>query len=384
MSHTRPRQIDSLTGVRGFASLWVLFHHLPSVQGVGAVWPAWFLTFSDKGWLGVDLFFILSGFVISLVHQAEFSQFSPNRIKRFLLLRLARVYPAHLVTTAILIPIYLAAHILFQYVSPKDAFAWSKLALSLLLIHGWGLPDSEGWNLPSWSVSSEWFAYLFFPFASPLIVRFRSILSATLGVFSIMAVLYFLAFTLGGGTKFILPWKYALVRVTSEFAIGCLLFNIFQLVHPSTSADRAAMISLLGVCLLPFLAPALIFDGLYLFLFSGLLLGLSLGIGPITTLFASTPMVYLGKVSYSLYLIHGIVLMVANQIVKRALPHPTSGQTWIVIAVALALSILLADLIFRWVEDPCRKRFKVWMDRQAPVAQPATQLTNSPSLSPRP
>lgn len=115
-----------------------------------------------------------------------------------------------------------------------------------------------------------------------------------------------------------------------------------------------------------------------------MLLGLSLGIGPITTLFASTPMVYLGKVSYSLYLIHGIVLMVANQIVKRALPHPTSGQTWIVIAVALALSILLADLIFRWVEDPCRKRFKVWMDRQAPVAQPATQLTNSPSLSPRP
>lgn len=373
MSHSRVRQIDSLTGIRGFASLWVFFHHLPSVQGVAAVWPAWFRTFTERGWLGVDLFFILSGFVISLVHQAEFSQFSPHQMKRFLFLRLARVYPAHLVTTAILIPIYLAAHILFQYVSPNDAFAWSKLALSLLLIHGWGLVNSEGWNLPSWSVSSEWFAYLIFPFATPWIVRLRSVVSAALAIFSILALLYFLAFTLNDGTKFMLAWKYSLVRITSEFTIGCLLFNIFQSLRPSAAADRGAMLFLLGICLLPFIAPHYIFDGIYLFLFSGFLLALSLGIGPITNLFGSTLMVYLGKVSYSLYLIHGTVLMVANQIVKRTMANPTPFQTLVLMVATLALSLLLADLIFRWVEDPCRKRVKVWLDRQTlRAAQPVT------------
>lgn len=156
------QNIGALTGIRGFAALWVVLHH--ALSAYPFLSNHFIITnFLQKGWLGVDLFFILSGFVISFVHQYEFTTLRFYRFKIFLLLRLSRIYPAHLIMLLSLIPIVCIAQFLFHYHSPIDQFSLSKFFYSLFVLNGWGFSASDGWNVPSWSVSSEWFAYLCFP-----------------------------------------------------------------------------------------------------------------------------------------------------------------------------------------------------------------------------
>ena len=159
------RQIKALTVLRGFAALWVLLHHIVNQYPLKGALPDWVEYVAMKGWLGVDLFFILSGFVISYVHQNDFREgITPAGWKRFMVLRFSRVYPVHVALTVALIPIYLIASNFFHYQSPADAFTLSKLFYSLSLTNGLGIPNSIGWNSPSWSVGSEAFVYLLFPF----------------------------------------------------------------------------------------------------------------------------------------------------------------------------------------------------------------------------
>src|SRR3977135_1159967 len=88
-------KIDSLTGLRGIAALWVaLYHGVGALPIEGAI-PAVVRNIVGCGWLAVDLFFVLSGYVISYVHQRDFVRVTPSEYLRFLKLRIARIYPAH-------------------------------------------------------------------------------------------------------------------------------------------------------------------------------------------------------------------------------------------------------------------------------------------------
>mgnify|MGYP000455462384 CR=1 FL=1 len=159
--------LSALTGIRGLAASWVLIHHLLGQYPIQDNMPVWIEVFANNGWLGVDLFFILSGFVMSYIHQEDFhNKLTYSSYKRFLILRFARVYPVHCFITLSLIPIYLSAHYLFGYTSPINSFSLEKLLYALTLTNGVGFADSTGWNLPSWSVGSECFAYLMFPLAT--------------------------------------------------------------------------------------------------------------------------------------------------------------------------------------------------------------------------
>jgi peptidoglycan/LPS O-acetylase OafA/YrhL len=122
------------------------------------------------GWLAVDLFFILSGFIMMHVHGEEFRSFSMERARRFLALRFIRIYPAHAIVLLLHVPLYFVAVALGMHLN-QDAFSTRAFVLSAFMLNGWGFPGSEGWNVPSWSVSSEWFAYLMFPVLALLVWR---------------------------------------------------------------------------------------------------------------------------------------------------------------------------------------------------------------------
>ena len=141
-----------------------------------------------------------------------------------------RIYPVHLVTTLALVPIFLLASTLFNYHSPADAFSLSKLLFSISLTNGFGLENSVGWNAPSWSVSSEFFAYLCFPFLAALL--FRASLSM-LQCFAIMAAVFALTISLGWGLtdrqSYFAGWQFVLLRVLSEFLVGMLILGYTKL-----------------------------------------------------------------------------------------------------------------------------------------------------------
>ncbi|PWY54052.1 hypothetical protein DGG96_19040 [Legionella qingyii] len=351
------QNIIALTGIRGFAALWVLLHHALSSYPFLSN-HIFINNFIHKGWLGVDLFFILSGFIISYVHQDEFKTFHLYRFKNFLLLRLSRIYPTHLTTLLSLIPIVCGSRFLFQYHSPFDQFSLSKFFYSFFLLNGWGFNASDGWNIPSWSVSSEWFAYLCFPFIAFFLGKLKSAKSHLVLIACVYLVLFYLAIILNDANQFMLSWNLTLIRVSSEFLVGCCLFNINRQSAPSYTADYMVLISFISMVILCILSIASIFDGVIIIMFTFLVYGLS-KTGPITTkLFANRTMLYLGKISYSIYLTHYIILMIFNQITKNII-----GQPGLILQVTLflsyiALTIIFAHLLYNLIEEPIRSAAK--------------------------
>ena len=348
------RQIASLTGIRGIAALAVLACHLPNVHGLEFVGSGVLGFVSRKGWLGVDLFFVLSGFVISYVHQHEFVAIRRTTCWRFWGLRIARVYPAHLVTTVALIPLFLVGSALARGSFNPAGFTVGKLIYSLTLLNGWGFPDSEGWNLASWSVSSEGFAYLIFPLLACALCRVRGIRWNLAAVLIVFGTLFGLAFALNGGRGFMLGWEFCLVRVSSEFLIGCLLYNLFCGTVPGRWFDHGAAASLLVVGVVPLLTTWSLMDGVVIMALAALVFCLSLSCGYMERGFSNSAMMYLGRVSYSLYLIHGTFIMLMNQASRRAFPSPGTVASLAVLCCTIGGSLIAAHFLFRYVEEPGR------------------------------
>jgi len=126
------------------------------------------------GYLGVDLFFVLSGFILTYNYLDWFQRLERRAYLRFLGFRFARIYPVHLFTIGFLaLPLVLAIA-LGESLSHPENFSVEDLVRNLLLIHAWTTATLLNWNYPSWSISAEWFAYLLFPVVAFVIVRLRS------------------------------------------------------------------------------------------------------------------------------------------------------------------------------------------------------------------
>jgi peptidoglycan/LPS O-acetylase OafA/YrhL len=353
------KQIDSLTGVRGIAAMWVVLLHGISYVNTSAVLPAYVENLIIKGWLGVDLFFILSGFVISYVHQSDFLQLNGSDISRFLKLRIARIYPAHFTATMVLIPVVFGATLFSIYSIPQGAesqYSLSKLFYSLLLINGWGFPDSIGWNVPSWSVGSEWFAYLCFPIIAFAYNKIKNPWHHLLLIILIFSTMVLLAALLNDMQKYMLDEYLSLTRIASEFVIGCSLYNIHARLQNHYFFDLTAIFAAVLVIVIAALGLSSFYDFLIIIAFALLLLSLSRSVDFAAKLFSNRTLLYLGRISYSIYLAHATILMVFNQIFKR-LVSPDVGDTVYLVAfysIYIACSILAGHLLFTLIEKPAR------------------------------
>lgn len=202
--------LDSLTGLRGLAALWVLAYHAWSVPG---------------GYLGVDLFFSLSGFVLALNYVDTALHASPRRYGEFLGKRLARIYPAHvcallltLACVAILAPFGRSLH-------RPTAFSVEGWWASLLMVQAWQFPVPGVWNVPAWSISAAWAAYLLFPL---LVLPVRRVQKPRLVMLAIAFVYVGLAYAIH---RFWVPgtMTFGMWRVAAGFTAGLLLHRLWEL-----------------------------------------------------------------------------------------------------------------------------------------------------------
>jgi peptidoglycan/LPS O-acetylase OafA/YrhL len=220
------RSLDGLTVLRGLAALGVFLFHLNARMYEDQYLPR-YVPFVDHYYLGVDLFFILSGFILAHVHGGDFQLLSMRSARRFYMLRLARIYPVHLCVMLL----FLCLFVMQQAVGERfgiglraDISHYSLkgfLAHLALLASGaftWNSPVT--WNFPAWSVSAEWFAYLWFPLLAwtALPLSRRTCLAALTAVIVGFAVVYGFSF----GDSMDLD---GLIRVVFEFTAGVLIYR---------------------------------------------------------------------------------------------------------------------------------------------------------------
>ena len=149
-----------------------------------------------SGYLGVDLFFVLSGAVLTHVYTGH-NLLHPAAYWSFLRNRLARIYPLHIITLCALgLLVILVPSFADRYGDHATRFSADAFIASALLIQNWAhwLPDA--WNVPAWSLSAEWFAYLMFPvillFAARFITTTAKATIATITLFAALALFFFL------------------------------------------------------------------------------------------------------------------------------------------------------------------------------------------------
>ncbi|MFL5337706.1 MAG: acyltransferase family protein, partial [Geminicoccaceae bacterium] len=163
-------ELLALTSIRGIAAWWVVLFHLRLLL---APWlPSAAIALLDQGNLAVDLFFVLSGFVIALNYGDRLAsgRATPTRadIADFLFRRFARIYPLHLLIL-LGFAAYFGAAILLGSATVAEQDPGYFLA-SLFLVQNWGFLHALKWNVPAWSISTEACAYLLFP----LLLRFAA------------------------------------------------------------------------------------------------------------------------------------------------------------------------------------------------------------------
>src|ERR1035441_9002169 len=152
-------QIKNLTGIRGFAALWVALFHFQSTAVVSVLNLGHVI---GGGALGVDIFFVLSGLILAITYAPRFAiqGFTWSLFGDFVIRRLARIYPLHLGTFLLMLVSWkITSQTTYEFRGLVANDWWSALC-NLLLTHAWGITKRLSWNTPSWSVSAEWFAYV--------------------------------------------------------------------------------------------------------------------------------------------------------------------------------------------------------------------------------
>ncbi|MFT8245527.1 acyltransferase family protein [Roseomonas sp. BN140053] len=341
--------IPALTSVRGLAAWWVvLFHFVPDLLAVA---PPALIRFANQGYLAVDLFFQLSGLVIALNYAPQFRRFEWNRFRRFLALRLARIYPLHLVALCLFLINPIAIDLFSAQGETGGRYDPAYFLLSLLLVQNWGLTSVLAWNVPAWSISTEWFAYLAFPFLVLLANRGARGLFSTLACLAVLlGALAALAPPIGLGGD--IP-GFGLLRCVLGFGIGVLICRLHALRQGRARAESDLCVLLALGCfgayaVLP-LPDSLIMPLGFLLLIFGLADNAALA----SRLLRWPVLESIGLVSYSTYLIHYFV----KDWVKFLLVRPEVPEAVPVLAYLL-VTALASVLLYRLVEVPGRRALR--------------------------
>lgn len=371
MELRRGTNIPTLTGLRGLAALWVVLGHsywfLPVLQGTAAM---------ETSWFGVDIFFALSGFILCHVHERDFQRLTLAGVRRFLLLRLSRIYPVHLAMLGAALVVYLVWGALDL---PRAAarFAPATFVENLLLMQAWGLADVPSWNGVAWSISAEWAAYLVFPLLAFGLLRLRSAMLAFVGAMAAVIAMILVLERLGidgmmslqpSDSGMVAPMvaRYALVRVAGSFVAGAFCYVVFR----SGQAERLpwGAITVGAVAWIIVTLLVLRWDFAALPAVPLLVLGLAFCRGPAAAVAAHPASRFLGEVSYSLYMTHYLVLEIASAPFRYTRLVDYHGPLlYLAYAGALGLIALATLAMHVWVEKPSR----IWLrarlaSREAP------------------
>lgn len=385
--------ISNLTPLRGIAALLtVVFHVNIGTQMLG-------FPFIDKLYLMVDFFFILSGFIMLHVYGKMFSEsVTGANFKKFTIARFARIYPLHFFTLMLTILIWSVGAYLgvpkvpvFQIENTGFSIFTNLFLLQSMNLHNW-----FSWDHASWSISTEWWMYMLFPF---LVVPFNKLRSMGQATVALLCFAGYLAITF-----WIVPlvtnppeipfvhldpakltinvaYQYGFLRCMFGFVLGMMLHKGYeQNWGKSFLANGYALtIAVVGLFICFHFAVPDVFSVSFL---PFILLSAAYGSASVNKFLSTRALQKIGDWSFSIYLIHqpllysiGIAMAYFNPADPNAPagppPSPPFFAAWGICFSVIAVTLLLASLTYRYIETPARLR----INRKPHYAlQPDTQL----------
>ncbi len=380
-------RFSALDGLRGVAALSIALYHLPIAMSVYAS------PFIRHAAFAVDFFFVLSGFVIAHAYADRLT--SVESVRSFVVRRIGRLWPLHIVVLLAMLAVELGRLAFVSQlggdIRPPFSGETSLEALfaNLFLVHAWGQPAS--WNIPSWSISAELFAYLAFAGVCLLAPRHARLAATTIVLASAAALIVF-------HTDHAVIERLDILRACCGFFAGTLAYAAFARngrpawsVLPATLIELAVLASALmliaGIAASSgpeILATPILALAVYVFAAER---------GYLSRLLATPPLQFLGAISYSVYLTHGLVITAftaggrtIGKLLGESFRTPSQllygegdamlvdfGRFWVNDLYALAFVatvIVLSAITYRFVELPGQRRF-------ANLAKPALRLRAS-------
>ncbi|RQH11571.1 acyltransferase [Bradyrhizobium sp. RP6] len=365
--------VQPLDSIRGIAATSVVIHHLLLMPTFLAAFPhnAWInCSFFRSAWLLVDLFFVLSGMVMALSYiENDFTRFS---LREFMIRRLARVYPLHIVMLLanlvfrllriglVMAGVMVAAPTVFEV---NNAYSFS---LNVLLLHSMGFIDYLSWNAPSWSISVEFYTYFVFGLIVLFALRMGSlswfyVLSGLLAVGSLVFIIFVLE-----KRSLELQTDFGLLRCFVGFFLGVLMVKIVDRLRAKPGAavqgvlQFVAMIASVVLVSLAETNPAATFLAPVMFaIFLGSLLAFPDAL-LMPRILVAKPLIWLGRRSYSIYMVHALVVLLAEYFVRgvgagriAALDSIWAGlPATLNLVVSLAAVLAVSHLTYLYVEIP--------------------------------
>ncbi len=348
----------ALTALRGLAAWWVVVYHFREQLNLSGL-PL-LQTLAGHGYLAVDLFFIMSGFVIALNYAGDLRHLSALAVLRFLGFRLARIYPLHLVILVAFLANPLAIHLFSRSGTTGDRYDPGYFLQSLFLIQNWGFSSDTAWNIPAWSISTEWGAYLIFPLLAWCLGRVASPARALVALLVALIFVMGLGYLAGGLGNAIAHG--GLLRCLMEFTLGAAIFQLHALA--GHHLPKGTLMVAVGLVLL--LAGMALHWPDYNFAPLAMLLvitGLLDGRGLVARALAHKSLLYVGEISYSTYLVHYLVKDWSKLILVSDGIPPVA-----VFAAYIGFTAAASVALYRFVELPGRRlgreRVQTWLTRR--------------------
>lgn len=340
--------IRALTGVRGVAAAVIVVYHFGDVQlatgGTGAFFRI------PYGYLLVDMFFMLSGYVMGLNYRETFRHLTGKVFANFMLKRVARLYPAYFVIGLFYLA-KIAAGLSGEKLGMYSAWDWFG---NLFMLSGWGLYIFPVIGV-AWAASAEMGSYIVLPLLMPWTqsrqrwVALSAVVAALIGIYEVS-----ITGRGSGGPLDVVNGNsfYPLLRAICGFALGLAIYRFGDLVDHLSGAVQDILVVALPIAIIA-IGIADASDRLMYLFFIPLVAVLSRD-GRMAQLLFGNALVYrLGIISYSIYLIHPLFISFAVRTWRL-----NGQQEWVYVAAALVAFVviyLLAEVSYRLVEMPGRR-----------------------------
>lgn len=364
-----------LESLRGVAACLVVLFHSPFNYGLKPI------EFMQNSYLFVDFFFILSGFVMSYAYGEKINR--DLSFGSYITLRLGRIYPLHLFMLLAWVPYILIKQYLYNSgfggTDPSEKSNVLSFVSNLFLVHSLGVHSYIGWNYPSWSISTEFFAYIAFYFISTTIDKHKSIYIPM--IITVLGYLFLLSLDRPGMD---ITYDFGFIRCLAAFYIGVLLFRLqsHKVVSNSTrllsvleTFSVAALIiavNYAGVNKIALVVVIAIF-ALVLVIFA------NSNNGILGRLLETHFMRQLGVWSYSMYMIHALVWAgvsnIFEHIFKINLDAPQGVLALAVNLLLLGVIIFISKYSYIYIEKKFRDLIKTKVSQRSKVIPPTVMPT---------